>query len=212
MTIEGSSVAGWNWNWLTEPSNPAEIQELWDRLEVLPGRVLKEKPVRWTWKPEGDDRFTTSSCWKLCATNFNVQRPFVMEWNRWVPMKVNLFGWKAEMCRIATSDEPFKRNVVDEIKWCPLCEVEKESSDHIFLSCYVALVLWQFISSWCKVPPVYAFEFRDLLTTHLHLGIPKNKQKAIQSIILIASWCIWKARNMAIFDNKKYRPTTSKKE
>ncbi|XP_076930957.1 uncharacterized protein LOC143595955 [Bidens hawaiensis] len=107
------------------------------------------------------------------------------------------------MDRIATSDALFKRNVVNEIIWCPLCEGEKESAVHVLTSCYVATVIWQFISSWCGLNPVYAFDVRDLLKIHLTCGVDKIKQKALQALILTTCWCIWKARNEAIFDNKR---------
>lgn len=35
---------------------------------------------------------------------------------------------------------------------CQICGFADESVDHIFTSCYVASVVWQGISQWCKVP------------------------------------------------------------
>lgn len=122
----------------------------------------------------------------------HIEQPvFTMEWNKLVPLKVNLFGWKAEMGRFATSDALCKRKVLNETNWCPLCEGERESVEHILLSCYVASEIWQFISSWCGIPPIYAFEIRDLLKTHLLGDHGKNKRKAIHSVILTACWCVF---------------------
>ncbi|XP_076924258.1 uncharacterized protein LOC143586649 [Bidens hawaiensis] len=132
---------GWNWTWSADPFTPIELQELWDCLEVLPGRVLEDRPDKWKWGLERDGRFTTKSCREQCAKNSHSHPIYVMDWNNWVPLKVNLFWWKAEMGRLATSDALFQRNAIDEIKWCPLCEDERESVDHIFLSCYVATII-----------------------------------------------------------------------
>ncbi|XP_076951458.1 uncharacterized protein LOC143624838 [Bidens hawaiensis] len=136
-TLEGSSINGWNWTWIVEPATSLELQEFCDCLDLLPGRTLGIMKDKWKWALGKEGEFTIKSVQDQIQKS-RARSVFVMEWNRWVSLKINLFGWRAEMGRIATWDALFKRNVVNEIKWCPLCEGEKESAAYVLMSCYVA--------------------------------------------------------------------------
>ncbi|MFS7952746.1 hypothetical protein Hanom_Chr07g00610561 [Helianthus anomalus] len=66
----------------------------------------------------------------------------------------------------------------------------------------VASVIWQKISLWCRISPIFVFSFKDLLVIHKYIPGNKTKKKVIQSIIVVACWCLWKARNEMIFSNR----------
>ncbi|KAJ0837230.1 putative reverse transcriptase zinc-binding domain-containing protein [Helianthus annuus] len=90
--------------------------------------------------------------------------------------KVNIFACRAEQDRLATLKGLQKRNTLHGPITCRLCGKIDEDANHLFVSCDVASVVWQKVSTWCKIPPIYAFEVRDLLNIHnnLHLSEQKN--------------------------------------
>ncbi|KAJ0532976.1 hypothetical protein HanIR_Chr09g0403021 [Helianthus annuus] len=67
----------------------------------------------------------------------------------------------------------------------------------------MASYVWQAISNWCNVTPIYAFLVLDLLNLHKFCHFEKKKRKVLQGIIMIACWCTWKARNDTIFSSKE---------
>lgn len=84
---------------------------------------------------------------------------------------------------------------------CSCCFASNETTDHLFASCHLATMIWQHISSWCRIPSIQATSFVELAS--LHEDVPGNdvKRKAIQAIIMVTCWSIWKARNDFIFSN-----------
>ncbi|KAL8214499.1 hypothetical protein R6Q57_003948 [Mikania cordata] len=56
-------------------------------------------------------------------------------------------------------------------------------------------MIWQRISSWCKLQPIYVFSVKDLLQIHGLGNWCERKKEAIHAMILTAMWCIWKDRN-----------------
>ncbi|XP_022041729.2 uncharacterized protein LOC110944375 [Helianthus annuus] len=127
---------------------------------------------------------------------------FVLDWCRWVPAKVNIHVWRAELDRLPTGEALLKRNILIEESECPFCGAEVESSEHLFISCSTAAFVWQGVSSWCKIPNIFAFSISDLLSVFKSLRMSEKKKKeAIQCVIMIACWSLWRARNNVRFLN-----------
>jgi len=106
------------------------------------------------------------------------------------------------MERISTGTALSQRGISLDTTCCPLCGDYEETATNLLTSCYVSNMVWQHISSWCKIPPILVFFVRDILEIHKSVSKSKEKKKIIQAIILIACWSLWKARNEKIFENK----------
>ena len=105
--------------------------------------------------------------------------------------------------RIPTAIALSHRNIhVVDIS-CPFCGEADETVDHLFSGCIIASVLWQHISSWCKIQNLFAFSFRDLLDAHNYVGLAGKAKDILYGIIIIGCWSIWKARNNLKFQQKK---------
>ncbi|KAJ0520397.1 putative reverse transcriptase zinc-binding domain-containing protein [Helianthus annuus] len=96
-----------------------------------------------------------------------------------------------------------KRGMLQGSALCKLCGEQDEDADHLFASCYVASILWQKVSSWCKIQQVFAFTMKDLLEFHKSSEIEVQKRDYVQTIFLATCWGIWKARNENIFRGKR---------
>ncbi|MFS7950907.1 hypothetical protein Hanom_Chr07g00588721 [Helianthus anomalus] len=83
-----------------------------------------------------------------------------------------------------------------------MCGEVNESSEHLFVSCGLAQAD-KAISSWCKVPPIYALGLKDILELHIVGSSPKFK-KTVHVVCLSAIWCIWKARNECVFKQNRW--------
>ncbi|MFS7923415.1 putative reverse transcriptase zinc-binding domain-containing protein [Helianthus anomalus] len=105
------------------------------------------------------------------------------------------------MDRIPTRVALRKRNIQIEDSLCPLCRSEDENTDHLFISCFIASNVWNGISTWCKIPNIFVFSIRDLLECHTVIRGSERKKEAVQGIIIIICWSLWRARNNAVFSN-----------
>ncbi|XP_021985842.1 uncharacterized protein LOC110882050 [Helianthus annuus] len=129
----------------------------------------------------------------------------VLDLCKWLPAKVNIHAWRLEMDRVPTTDALKRRNVIVGDSRCILCNFEEETAEHMFTACYIASNVWQGISSWCKIPSIYAFSIKDLFSFHKNLRVSDKKNEAVQGIIMIACWSLWRARNNAKFSNISVR-------
>ncbi|KAL8188889.1 hypothetical protein R6Q57_029409 [Mikania cordata] len=86
---------------------------------------------------------------------------------------------------------------------CVLCGEHEESVLHLFSACFMAFMVWQGISSWCRLPPIYVLSVVDLLELQYICHWNGRKKKAFNAIILTAMWCIWKVRNDAVYNGRQ---------
>ncbi|KAJ0806046.1 putative reverse transcriptase zinc-binding domain-containing protein [Helianthus annuus] len=160
---------------------------------------LSDRKDGWIWKGDQSGGFSVSSVKRFLEGSVVSDSSFRLEWCKWVPIKCNIFVWRAEQGRIPTSDELRKRSVAVGDGLCPFCRSEEESASHLFTSCFMATILWQKISSWCPLPPIFAFSVRDLLEYHKFCSLKAAEKDALHGIMFTACWCLWLMRNKAIF-------------
>ncbi|KAL8268268.1 hypothetical protein R6Q59_002066 [Mikania micrantha] len=65
-------------------------------------------------------------------------------------------------------------------------------------------MIWLGITNWCKLnKPIFAFSVHDLLQLHHFYNPSVHKNEALHVVILTAFWCLWKARNEALFKGRR---------
>ncbi|KAJ0788215.1 putative RNA-directed DNA polymerase [Helianthus annuus] len=189
------------WDWIQPPDSNIELAEWMDLNSKLRDIVLSDGFDKWVWLGDDNGEFSVGSVKRMLDKNRDFSSRYVWEWSSWVPLKCNLFAWRAEMERIPTKVELRKRNVALEDDFCPMCGSDLESASHIFTACIFVTKVWSMITRWCKVPELVAFTVRDILESHNFCGLKGRMLDAFKGIALITCWQIWKARNERIFSN-----------
>ncbi|XP_076881447.1 uncharacterized protein LOC143529564 [Bidens hawaiensis] len=106
------------------------------------------------------------------------------------------------MGRIPTWEALKQRNIRIMDSVCVIREIGIESVDHITTGCLVAAVVWEHVSRWCKIPPIFGFSVRDLLELYKTIEIGETKKEALHGIVIMACWRIRKAGNEKVFNSK----------
>ncbi|KAJ0581748.1 putative reverse transcriptase zinc-binding domain-containing protein [Helianthus annuus] len=109
------------------------------------------------------------------------------------------------MNKVPTAEALLHRNVGIGDSTCPMCSTEVETADHMFIVCFIASMVWNGVSNWCKIPYIFAFSIQDLLSVYKGLSVSERKKDAVQGIIMIACWSLWRARNNVKFSNDPVR-------
>ncbi|XP_022030742.1 uncharacterized protein LOC110931664 [Helianthus annuus] len=157
----------------------------------------------WTWKPDGC-KFTVAAVRDFIQSNSDDIENGWKFWNKWVPPKVNLFTWRADMGRIPVKDQLAKRGVMVDCLNCCRCGEGIESVDHLLCGCWMSKAIWCEVLAWVKLPvnvefetPINALEFVEGMK-----GSSLWKQ-VINLIFQATMWHIWKTRNDKVFSSRQ---------
>ncbi|PWA39632.1 reverse transcriptase zinc-binding domain-containing protein [Artemisia annua] len=205
----GGGSTSVKWKWKQRPVDREELEQLvlLNRVVVESSSVLTSRPDKWIWNGNADGKFAVAEVKKFLVSGVDASNNLVLDWCKWVPIKCNVFVWRAALGGIPTSVSLLKRHVPIADIGCQICGYGDESIEHLFFSCLVASVVWQGISQWCKGPNIFAFSFGDLLELHNFVGLKGIAKEVFQGIIRIGCWSLWKARNELRFSNKAVRPS-----
>ncbi|KAJ0897860.1 putative RNA-directed DNA polymerase [Helianthus annuus] len=189
------------WHWRTALSDSVLLSELQQLLGILGSVMIVDRQDKWRWSPHNEGIFSVKSVKGLCYSDRFVSHSFVMDWCDWVPDKCNIHVWRAEMEKIPSKVALRKRNILQGEPICMLCSSADETAENLYTACYVSAIVWNMVSEWCRIPGIYAFSIKDLLCFHKDLSASVKKKEAVQGLIIITCWSLWRARNKLIFSN-----------
>ncbi|GJT81181.1 RNA-directed DNA polymerase, eukaryota [Tanacetum coccineum] len=69
-------------------------------------------------------------------------------WVKFIPIKVNVFSWRARRDRLPTRVNLSRRGVLLDSHLCPLCNAAMEDVQYVFFRCDVARVVLRKICRW----------------------------------------------------------------
>lgn len=131
-----------NWEWCSSPRGRT-LDEFGELSRLIGNLVLSsEQQDGWRWNPNG--KFIVNNLSKLidvAILGSNVMSCKV-DWNRFVPRKVNICIWEAVNYRLPTRANLLLRGLLISSSLWPLCGFEEESIYHNILSCLVVSQIW----------------------------------------------------------------------
>ncbi|XP_021980772.1 uncharacterized protein LOC110876923 [Helianthus annuus] len=204
LIVDGSG-SNYVWAWRRPIQCGREVDELVGLCSLLYNFVPSSTQDSWIWSDGSGGNFSTGAVKRLLDCN-RISDMIVDDYScKWLPAKCNIFMWRASLNSIATAEALKIQNISLDDENCKLCSEGLETVEHIFTNCFVANLVWNHLSRWCKIAPLFFFEFKDLLYVHEHVGFSGLKKDILRGLIRIGCWCIWKARNEATFNNKEIK-------
>ncbi|GKE59948.1 RNA-directed DNA polymerase, eukaryota, partial [Tanacetum coccineum] len=90
------------------------------------------------WDLNGDGVFRVKDVRNLLDETFLPKADTPTRWIKCIPIKVNVFVWKALQDRLPTRSNLVRRNILIDSLSCPICDGEPEDSSHLFFRCCLA--------------------------------------------------------------------------
>nr|GEX49530.1 RNA-directed DNA polymerase, eukaryota [Tanacetum cinerariifolium] len=178
----------------------SERQQWLDLESMLDAVSLSSSSDRWYCDFNGDAAF----CIKEVRSNLDdLFLPFsdmVTRWVRYVPIKINVFTWRARLDRLPIKGNLINRGVSLDSPLCPICGLMLEDSQHLFFRCDTAKCIFQRICRWWNLQWVDAQSFDDWLSWFKSVRMPGKPKDLLEGVFYTSWWHILNFQNRLIFD------------
>ncbi|PWA74034.1 RNA-directed DNA polymerase, eukaryota, Reverse transcriptase zinc-binding domain protein [Artemisia annua] len=188
-------------SWELDASTVEGISEVQDVSYMLSQVKYSGCTDRWIWDQNPNADFSVAAVKNSLRRYIYTQQAHQMIWVKWVPIKVNILMWRIEKGRVPTRLELVKRRMVLPDSRCPLCRLEEESVNHLFITCEFSFAVWSLIWRWCKLIPVHFDSITDLVQGQELLLASARGKELFRGITMVTCWAIWKERNEMVFQN-----------
>jgi hypothetical protein len=177
-----------------------EYVQVWDQVK---GTILHHDltdTYKWRLSQTGD--YSSKSAYAAFFNGSIKFAPWKRIWKSWAPLRCKLFIWLVFKNRCWIADRLAKREL-SHPEACPLCDQGEETIHHLLVSCVFTRQFWSHIFQALKLP--------DLAPTLIESSfpnwwrkmsrlVPKERQKGLNSLIILTAWETWKHRNSCVFE------------
>ena len=102
-----------------------------------------------------------------------------------------------------TADRLARRGL-DHPEYCPLCDQDEETVQHLLVACVFSRQVWFSVLSQMDLQPLdpdnNAVVLQDWWREAV-LRVPKERRGGFNSLVALVAWWLWKHRNACVFDN-----------
>ncbi|GKD50082.1 RNA-directed DNA polymerase, eukaryota, partial [Tanacetum coccineum] len=154
----------------------------------------------WTCDLSGDGEFKVKVIRNFIDDLFLPSSDVATRWVKFIPIKVNVFSWRARRDRLPTRVNLSRRGVLLDSHLCPLCNAAMEDVQHVFFRCDVARVVLRKICRWWDLDWQEICSFSDWDAWFLSFRLSSRLKSILEGVFYVAWWRIWRLRNQLVFD------------
>ncbi|CAJ2637778.1 unnamed protein product [Trifolium pratense] len=165
---------------------------------------------RWQWSPDPDTGYTVAGGYQILTHQVHAALHDAenLIWHPQVPLKVSIFAWRLLRDRLPTRANLVTRGVLSStVDSCVFGCGGTESVHHLFLSCSIAVSLWDLVCAWAGISSM------EFTTLHDHFvqftasaGVSRARRSFLQLLWLVCVWVIWTQRNHRLFKGSTGTP------
>nr|GEY78313.1 RNA-directed DNA polymerase, eukaryota [Tanacetum cinerariifolium] len=185
------------------PRGGAEQTQYDEFSELMQQVELTSTLDRWTWSLNPSGEFSVASVRKFIDDKLHPGGEFKTNWCRYVPIKVNIHAWKIMSNALAIKFNIPSRRIEIESLICVNCDVEVETTSHLFFTCITAQQVSRLINRWWNISDVSDVEvvsFDSWKTWMGSIQLNSKSKMLFEGVYQVMWWLLWWYRNMKIFE------------
>ena len=177
-----------------------ERQQWQEFLQLIDSVILSSSHDRWTCDLNGEGMFCVKDIRLILDDMYLPSLSTETRWIRFVPIKVNVFAWRARLDRLPTRLNLSKRGIQINSITCPICDLANEDVSHVLFGCSMSRDLTSMIFRWWDIPWSSMGSFSDWDEWFLSIRLPSKLKSLLEAVFLTTWWFIWSFRNRLLFD------------
>ncbi|GJZ96009.1 RNA-directed DNA polymerase, eukaryota [Tanacetum coccineum] len=126
-------------------------------------------------------------------------------WVKFIPIKVNVFAWRARQDCLPTRVNLVRRGINIESSICPVCSSCEEDINHILFRCDLAQLVLRRICRWWDLDSNGWSSFQEWQSWLLSIRLSSKVKSLLEGVFFVAWWSIWRFRNRSIFEGNRPR-------
>ncbi|GKC01038.1 RNA-directed DNA polymerase, eukaryota [Tanacetum coccineum] len=176
-------------------------RQQWSELcAILEPVILSSSKDRWICDLNGDGMFRVKEVRSLLDNIFLPSADVPTRWVKFVPIKINIFAWRARLDRLPTRSNLVRRGVVMVSVLCPMCGTVTEDIFHVLFRCDMAVLIFRKICRWWELDWQALMSFDDWNVWFSTIRLPSKIKSMLEGVCYVAWWHLWVFRNHLIFD------------
>ncbi|GJV66825.1 RNA-directed DNA polymerase, eukaryota [Tanacetum coccineum] len=182
------------------------LLQQWTELSLIcDSFTLSSAKDRWVCDLNGNGDFRVKEIRKALDDIFLPSAAEATRWVKVVPIKLNVFAWRARIDRLPTRNNLASRGVVLDSDVCPLCGVVPEDIEHVLFRCDTALSLHRRVCSWWDLEQQDVSSFSDWNGWFASIRLSAKIKSILEGVFVVTWWHIWLFRNRSIFGSSPPR-------
>ncbi|GKC44383.1 RNA-directed DNA polymerase, eukaryota, partial [Tanacetum coccineum] len=126
-------------------------------------------------------------------------------WVKFIPIKVNVFAWRAQQDCLPTRVNLVRRGISIESSIYPVCFSCEEDINHILFRCDLAQLVLRRICRWWDLDLNGWSSFQEWQSWLLSIRLSSKVKSLLEGVFFVAWWSIWRFRNRSIFEGNRPR-------
>ncbi|GJT56681.1 ribonuclease H-like domain-containing protein [Tanacetum coccineum] len=164
----------------------------------IEGVVMPDIKDRWIWSLTGAGDFSVASANDLRLPS----SPYKTIWLKVVPKKINVLAWKVRFDFLPTRLNLSRRGVDLHYILCLNCNVEVESTSHVFFACSMMKDLYRKIFTWWDLSHSEFSSYDDWFELLQSIRMHSKLKDLLEGFFYVVWWLVWNFRNQSLFDSR----------
>ncbi|GJR30073.1 RNA-directed DNA polymerase, eukaryota [Tanacetum coccineum] len=162
----------------------SEHQQLVNLYSLLESVSLSQSHDRWFCDLTGDGEFRIKEVRNFLDNLFIPSHLESTRWVKYIPIKVNVFAWRARRNYLPTRANLNRRGIILDSSMCPLCQSDAEDINHVLFRCELAQIIVRRICRWWELDWQGLMSFSDWQSWFSSIRLSSKVKNMLEVVVI----------------------------
>nr|GEV48074.1 RNA-directed DNA polymerase, eukaryota [Tanacetum cinerariifolium] len=158
------------------------------------------KVLAWICDLSGDGEFRVKEVRNFLDNLFLPSYANATRWVKYIPIKINVFVWRARRDFLPTRVNLSRRGILLESSSCPLCLSSKENIHHVLFGYDLVENIFRRICRWWELDWQTLESFSDWNYWFSLIRLSSKVKTLLEGVFCVAWWSIWGFMNRTVYN------------